>query len=230
MTVQSTHAGAVAALLALTLCTARTASASPVLRSADLQIAVLSPTACEVTMTLAVDGRFDVDHRIEAFDGTRIDLTFVRGAGQANGLRHIGRTQSLVLRPAAASYHFQYRALQPDERAYRCPIWLPAVPTDGRSRPVTLRVRLPPSTSPAGSSMPAFTWNGAQGTARLGHIPAFIRVPYASGTDQPAVWQDVARVMDGIAVTVFVAATALWAWRRRRGPQRARVRAGNAGR
>src|SRR5205814_2110891 len=87
--------------------------AAPVLRSADLKIAVTSPTSCEVTMSLAVDGGADIDHRIETFEGSRIQLAAVRGAQQVDRVRVIGRTQSLVLRPDAEKYELSYRAVQP---------------------------------------------------------------------------------------------------------------------
>src|SRR5262245_11886694 len=156
-----------------------TVSAAPVVRSADLKITVTSPTSCDVTMVLAIDGDADIDHRIETFDGSRIELTAVRGARHVGAVRTIGRTQSLVLRPEAGSYELTYRAVQPADREHRCPIWVPAVPTDGQSRAVRLDVGLPDAATPA-ASMPAFTWTGTHGTATLGNIPSIVRIPYAS--------------------------------------------------
>ena len=117
-----------------------TAIAASVLRAADLQIVVTSPTTCEVTMALAIEGGGDVDHRIETFEGSRVELVRIRGARQVDAVRAIGRTRSLVLRSDAGSYEFSYHAQQPAGRTDRCPIWLPAVPTDGRSRLVRLEV------------------------------------------------------------------------------------------
>ena len=122
------------------------AIAAPVLRSADLQITVTSPTSCDVAMALAVDGVSEIEHRIEAFEGSRIELVGIRGARQVGDVRAIGRTQSLLLRPDQAAYGFHYRAVQPAPRLHRCPIWLPTVPTEGRSRPVRLQIDLPPAT------------------------------------------------------------------------------------
>jgi hypothetical protein len=192
---------------------ASAAIAAPVLRSADLQITVTSPTSCEVTVALSVEGVSEVEHRIEMFEGSRIELAAIRGARQVGELRAIGRTQSLVLRPDQSAYGFRYRAAQPASRMHRCPIWLPTVPTDGRSRPVRIEIDLPPATA-AGDSMPAFTWTGAHGATALGHLPALVRVPYT--------WEGEARgwgisaVMDGLAIAAFAAATAVWTWRVRR--------------
>ena len=190
-----------------------TVSAAPVVRSADLKITVTSPTSCDVTMVLAIDGGADIDHRIEAFEGARIELAAVRGARHVGDVTTIGRTQSLVLRPEAGSYELSYHATQPAAREHRCPIWLPAVPTDGRSRAVRLDVDLPLAATP-GASMPAFTWTGAHGTATLGHIPAIVRIPYVPPGETRG-W-GINSMMDAVAIAVFAVATAIWTWRARR--------------
>jgi len=189
------------------------AGTSRVLRDADVSITVTSPTACEVAIALTVEGAPEVDHRVERFDGARIELLETRSAQLASAVRTIGRTESLVLRPETAGYSFRYRVEQPDTSSGRCPIWLPALPTDGRSRAVSIRIRLPPGSTP-GPSMPAFDWTGTQGSTRLGHLPAFVRVPYAAEGESPG-W-DIGRVMDAVAILVFAAASAMWAWRTRR--------------
>jgi hypothetical protein len=61
--------------------------------------------------------------------------------------------------------------------------------------------------------MPAFSWVGAEGTASIGHLPAFVRVPYAL-PGEPAPW-NIARVMDVVSVLTLVAATLAWARSRR---------------
>jgi hypothetical protein len=189
------------------------AIAAPVLRSADLQITVTSPTSCNVAMALTVDGVPEIEHRIEAFEGSRIEIVSIRGARQVGDVRVIGRTRSLLLRPDQAAYGFHYRAVQPAPRRDRCPIWLPTVPTEGRSRTVRLQVDLPPATV-AGSSMPAFTWTGVHGAATLGHLPAFVRVPYTRAGEARQ-W-GIGPVMDALAIAAFAAATAVWTWRVRR--------------
>jgi hypothetical protein len=204
------RAGAIAAGVLLA---SSTVLAAPVVRSADLTITVTSPTSCDVTMMLSIDGSDEIDHRIEAFEGTRIELAAVRGARRVDDVRTIGRTQSLVLRPEAGSYEFSYHAVQPADREHRCPIWLPAVPTDGRSRAVRLDVNLPVAATP-GASMPALTWTGAHGTATLGHIPAIVRLPYAAEGESRG-WS-INSMMDALALAVFAVATAIWTWRVRR--------------
>jgi hypothetical protein len=189
------------------------ALAAPVLRSADLQITITSPISCEVGVALTVDGVAEIEHRIEAFEGSRVALIGIRGARQVGDVRTIGRTQSLVLRPDQAAYGFRYRAVQPAPRLHRCPIWLPAVPTDGRSQAVRLQIDLPPATV-AGSSMPAFAWTGVHGVATLGHVPAFVRVPYTQAGEARQ-WA-IGPVMDALAIAAFAVATAVWTWRVRR--------------
>jgi hypothetical protein len=191
---------------------ASAAIAAPVLQSADLQITITSPTSCDVVVALTVDGVSEIEHRIEAFEGSRIELVGIRGARQVGDVRTIGVTQSLLLRPDQAAYGFHYRAVQSAPRQHRCPIWLPTVPTEGRSRTVRLQIDLPPA-AVAGSSMPALTWTGAHGVATLGNLPAFVRVPYARAGEARQ-WA-IGRVMDALAIAAFATAAAVWTWRLR---------------
>jgi hypothetical protein len=223
-----------AAVAALLVGSSLDALAAPVLRSAEINITIVSPTACDVAMTLTIDAEISlqagdgvpgnasgappqetapIDHRIEAFDGSRVELIEARGARQAGDLRTIGRTRSLVLHVGRSPYELRYRVRQPDDRRGRCPIWLPAVPTDGRSRAVRLEVTLPTGTRP-GSSMPALAWTSTRGVATLGHVPSFVRLSFAP-VDASLGW-DVAAVMDAAAVAVVAAASGVWVWRRRR--------------
>jgi hypothetical protein len=94
----------------------------------------------------------------------------------------------------------------------RCPLWVPAAPADGVSRAVRISVALPPGMS-ARSTMPAFTWTGSTGAATLGHIPAFVLVPFAPA-GASATW-DISTTMDVLTVLVFACATGIWIWRRR---------------
>ena len=201
---------------ALTVACVLTASsavvAAPLLRNADVRVTVTSPTSCEVRMALTVDGAGEIDHRVETVAGSRTELVETRGAERVGEVRAIGRTQSLVLRPGQPAYEFSYRVRQPEDLRDRCPIWLPAVPADGRSREVRVYVDLPQGAQPGGS-MPAFIWSGNQGSARLGHLPAFVRAPFAPEGVTPG-WS-IGSIMDAAAVLVFVAASAVWVWRRR---------------
>ena len=188
------------------------AYAAPVLRAADIRIRIDSDNACRVTMTLTVEGAGALDHRIEARDDTQIHLSGLRGARQAQELRTIGRTQSLVLEPAGASHELAY-SVQRSAVDDRCPLWVPVAPADGRTRAVRITVELPPGMSSRGT-MPALAWTGSTGTTTLGHIPAFVRVAYAAGS-KPVTW-DVTTAMDALAVFVFAGASGIWIWRRRR--------------
>jgi hypothetical protein len=185
---------------------------APVLRSADIRIAIDSRNSCTVTMTLTVDGASALDHRIEASDDTRIDLSAVRGARQMQEPHPVGRTQSLMLELARSAYELAYSVQRPAAHD-RCPLWVPVAPSDGVSRAVRVSVALPPGMS-SRTTMPAFRWNGSTGTTTLGHIPAFVRVRFApAGESTP--W-DVATAMDALAVLVFAGASGIWAWKRRR--------------
>jgi hypothetical protein len=185
---------------------------APVLRSADIRIAIDSSNTCTVTMTLTVDGGGALDHRIAAVDDTRIDLSGVRGARQLQELRTVDRTHSLILDAPPSAYEVAYSVQRPVGQD-RCPLWVPAAPADGVSRAVRISVELPPGMS-SRSTMPAFTWTGSTGTTTLGHIPAFVRVAFAAAGDSTP-W-DAATAMDALAMLAFVGASGIWAWRRSR--------------
>ncbi|MCA1583842.1 MAG: hypothetical protein LC791_03370 [Acidobacteria bacterium] len=195
------------------------ADGAPVLRSADARIAVTSPHSCEVMLTVAVADAGEVEHRLAVFEGTTVDLVGLDGAGQVGAVTPVGRTQALVLRPdrTGAPYTVRYRVRAPDSRDHRCPLWIPTVPTDGQSRgAVQLQIDLPSGAVPNGGSLPSFAWRGGRGTTTLGHVPAFVRVPYAGSEEERGARWDVTRAMDATAAAVFIVATACWVWRRRR--------------
>jgi hypothetical protein len=164
-------------------------------------------------MSLSVAGAREVEHRIERFDGARVELIETHGARLSGGITTIGRTQSLVLRPDGPAYSFRYRAEQPDPVSDRCPLWLPTVATDGRSRDVHLSVDLPAG-GVAYDSMPALTWAGGHGEVVLRHLPAIVRVAYSDKSSARG-WS-VTSLMDTLTIGIFAAATAFWTWRMRR--------------
>lgn len=188
-----------------------TLMAAPVLTNADVHVVFSSPVSCTVVMTLGVDAG-TVEHRIAVTEGAEIRIVEIAGARLEGEPREVGGTRALTLTPEAARYSLRYDATQPAAHAGRCPLWIPTIATDGRGRNVRITVRLPEGATARGT-MPSFEWAGDQGTATIGHLPAFVRVPYAL-PGEPAPW-NVARIMDATAVATLLAATV--AWTRRRG-------------
>jgi hypothetical protein len=190
---------------------AQVVSAAPVLRRAEADVVFRSSTACTVELAVEVEGATEVEHRVELPRGGRVELLEVRGAVRRGEPHDVGRTRALILQPGSASYALRYTVEHPPDRPGRCPLWIPTVPTDGRSQAVSIRVRVPDGAEPVGT-MPAFTWSGGEGRTVLGHLPAFVHVPYALA-GEPAPW-NVAAVMDVAAVATLLAATAAWFRRR----------------
>jgi hypothetical protein len=199
-------------------------SATPVLRAADVHVTITSRTSCDVRLSITIDGATEVDHRLAVADGDRRQFLNVEGATLVEPIHDVGTTVSLRLRPAAASYALSYsvRHRDPSETGGqeavrdRCPIWLPTVPTDGRSRAVHLTAELPAGSvaGAAGTTLPAFSWNGTVGTTTLGNLPSIVHVPYA-GDGEALPWS-VPGAIDTLAIGTFAAATAVWIWRVRR--------------
>ncbi|MEZ5293218.1 MAG: hypothetical protein R2745_19205 [Vicinamibacterales bacterium] len=207
-------ASRVVVVCALAASASAPAAAAPVLRSATVEIRFTAPTACDVSLAVTVDGATTVEHRLEVLPGGRARLVDVQRAAIAAAAADVGRTRALVVEPAGGEYTLRYAVEQPPDRPFRCPVWLPAAPADGRSRNVVLRVALPAGARAAGT-LPAFAWNGALGEATMGHLPAFVLVPYAE-PGQPVPW-DISRVMDGFTVAALVAGSLLWLRRARAG-------------
>jgi hypothetical protein len=220
--------GARSALAALVICCLLPASpfgqSAAVLRRADVRVALTSAHSCDVTadFTIETKSRIDVIHRLQLFEGARAELVGVSGAGKEAGVPRVeGRTMVLgiAVEPAAPGpYSIRYRVTQPDEWQYRCPIWLPSTPTDGQTGSVRLQVDVPPGTVPTRGSFPAFSWSQSQqGTARIGHVPAFVRVPFLEAGHDPGWWarQDLASLTDTTAIAVLVIGTVMWVWRSR---------------
>jgi hypothetical protein len=211
-----------ATIAMISMVTARpTLSATPVLRGADARIIIASRTSCDVRLSVTIDGAREVEHRLALADGDRRQFVNVEGATLVEPIRDVRATLSLRLRPTGVSYvlHYSVQHQEPlrigflDAVRDRCPIWLPTIPTDGRSRVVRMTIELPPG-STAGATMPAFTWNGTVGTATLGHLPSIVRVPYAANGE--ALPWSLPGAIDTLAIGTFAAATAAWIWRVRR--------------
>ena len=209
--------GAFVLLLIGAMTPAVTAGAAPVLHAAEVVVEFQSSTACVVSLTVNVQGAEQVEHRVEVVDGARVEVSEIRGAAAVGDTRAIGRTRALVVRPEGAAYTLRYAVQQPRSSAGRCPLWIPSVPADGRSQAVALRVRIPAGATAAGA-MPGLAWVGQEGSATLGHLPAFVRVPYAMpGEPTPF---NIAFAMDVAAIATLVLASAAWARRGRRGMAR----------
>jgi hypothetical protein len=187
-----------------------TALTIPLLRAADVDVAMTSPTTCNVTLKLTIEGAEEIDHRVDA---AAIELLDVSGAQTVGEIRTIGRTRSLILRPLRTTYQIRYHAILSTAREFRCPLWLPTIPTDGQSRAVNLHVTIPTGAMPS-DSMPMLLWNERSGEAALGHLPAFVHVPFtAQGVAVP--WS-VSQTMDTVTIALIVGASLIWAWWRKR--------------
>ncbi|HXH06538.1 MAG TPA: hypothetical protein VNI83_08100 [Vicinamibacterales bacterium] len=180
-----------------------------------MEVSILPGGACDVAMALAVEGTRDIEHRLAVRPGTRLVHYDVSGADVMEPVRSVGSTLALRLRLGAGGrYILSYRVQRDRAEEDRCPLWLPAVAADGRSRPVTLAVRIPPDRTAAGGEMPALAWHGRVGRSTLGHLPTFVRV--ALVPPGAARGWGVTRVMDATAILAMAVATLWWVAARRR--------------
>lgn len=201
-------------LVAAVTCAADGAQAAPVLAAASAEVRFERADVCAVALRLTVTGTTTVEHRLEVRAGTSVELLGVEGATVSSPPRDLGRTRALALTTTPAPYTINYRVTQGPGWTHRCPLWLPTIPTDGRSRAVAVAVTLPAGATP-GSTMPALSWSDATGRATLAHMPAALIVPFSGvGGSSPL---DVARLMDVTAVASLVVGTGWWLRRRQAG-------------
>jgi hypothetical protein len=201
------------------------AAAEAVLREARLVVSFNSPTTCQVAADFTVDAADgstgEVEHRVHVLEGASVTLTDTEGGARVAGPPLVvGRSLALRLEledPGVRAYGLRYQVAQPEAGAYRCPIWLPTTPTDGRSQEIWIHVNLPAGAVPVGGGLPALAWEGNRGTVRVAHVPAFVRVPFRlAGEPSGVAGFNVTRLMDAVAIGVLACGTALFAWRRRR--------------
>lgn len=195
-------------------------AAAPAVTDANVRVEFVSPISCTVVLEVGVEADA-VEHRIEVAEGAAVELLGISGARPEGDPTDIGRTRALVVVPDGSRYTLHYRVTQPPSRSGRCPLWIPTLPTAGQGRVVQIAVRVPPGATVTGS-MPSFEWTGEEGTASIGHLPAFVRVPYAL-PGEPRPW-NIARLMDTVAVVTLLTATALWTRRRRGLPNSSELR------
>jgi hypothetical protein len=218
------HAAAVLSATSPAAATQVAPGGRPTVLEADIRITMRDATACEAQVRLRVGTPAPtlLDHRVALYAGTRIADVVVSGEGvEAGTPRPSGPATEAIgirLRPGTSSYTIAYRVTQPADRGFRCPVWLPAAPTDGLSRQVRVRVVLPAGASAAGGSLPRLAWTPAgAGEATLAQIPAIVRTPFTSA-GEPSRWSesfDVTRVMDALALVALASVTGVWLWRRR---------------
>jgi hypothetical protein len=110
------------------------------------------------------------------------------------------------------AYRLKYHVEQSRRWSDRCPIWIPSAPTDGIGRSVRIQVQLPAGTDPLDDAFPVLKWNGTgRGSVTLGHIPAFVRAPFASASATRSWRFSERRVVDFLAVAILACASIAWA-------------------
>ncbi len=197
-------------------------AAPPILRDANLKVTFTNSNTCEVDAGFSVTPgtATSLEHRLQLFEGTSVEvIRDLRRRAASPGLHlraNTGSSQLQAPSPDAHSYTVRYRVIQLEGRAFRCPLWLPTAPSDGRSLGVQVAVRLPAGATPSGGGFPALRWVASEGVARLGHVPAFVRVPFNEAGRPPTGSWNINRVMDGTAILLLVVGMVGFIWRKRR--------------
>lgn len=195
------------------------------LDAADARVSFTAPAACrvEIAFTVATSAAAAVEHRLLLEDGGRAEEVSVRGAlASAGAPERRGAATLLGVRLPGRGRHaytLAYRVVRHPSARFRCPLWFPNAPAQGTGGRVRLAVSLPPLAVPLGDTFPRLAWNGGTGSIALAHMPAFVRVPFASPGEPrpgPLAGLGVDRSMEIAAVGLLVAATAVWLRRRGR--------------
>lgn len=189
-------------------------------------MAFTAPAACrvEIAFTMATGAAAAVEHRLLLEDGGRVEEVSVRGAlASASAPERHGAASWLSVRLPGRGRHaytLAYRVVRHPSARFRCPLWLPTAPAPSTGGRVRLEVSLPPLAVPLGDTFPRLAWNDGTGSVVLGHMPAFVRVPFVVGPGEPRPWPlaglGIDRSMEVVALGLLAAATAVWLRMRRR--------------
>jgi hypothetical protein len=206
--------------MVLTLALIPVMTEAAVLKEATFDVVFTSPSHCRVTASFAMEDVEVIEHRLVVREGAAPTLSGIDGSVASVGdPAASGRSLSIRLRgkaPGDQRYRLRYEVSQASAK-YRCPLWLPTIPSAGRSQDVTISVSLPEGAVRAGGTLPAFSWEGERGTARVSHVPAFVRVPFGmDGAAAGAAGLDINRLMDLIAIVALALGSVVFAWRQRR--------------
>jgi hypothetical protein len=187
---------------------------------ADLAVTFNSPTQCHVRLRATIEGPRDraVEHRLMVYEGTQVTGPRIAGATSSTSISRIGRTLALVLSDREATHVIEYDVAQPPEGRFRCPVWLPTVPSKVGPGRVHLLVTLPPGATLAGSRFPLLAWSGGRGEGLLGDLPSIVRTTFSRpGEELRGIERiDPGRMTDLAAVGMLITASLVWALGRRR--------------
>jgi hypothetical protein len=188
----------------------------------DARVAIVFTSgACEVMSRFVVDtpDPVVVDHHL-LLTGNEAPRFVVLGAiaGHTNVVGRTARVPISLTGSGRNEYSVRYSVAVPRAAGDRCPLLVPAAPTDGVSRGVHLQVEVPAETSRLPGEFPAFAWDGVRGAVAISHLPSFVRVPHvARGT--AVTWRDTVdlrRILDVAALAIIGASTLAWIVVRRR--------------
>jgi hypothetical protein len=196
-------------------------AAAATVRSARVSI-VFSPQACEVTSRLVIDTAEPevVEHRLLLAQRSGLPEFVVVGAlaGDSDTIGSTVRLPVSLTGSGRNEYTVRYRVALSNAAHGQCPLLVPAAPTDGISRAIRLEVDMPADATRLPGAFPALSWDERRGTVTIGHMPSFVRVPFAT-RGAALGWRetfDVRRAMDVSAVVTIGIATAAWAALRKR--------------
>lgn len=189
------------------------AAAAATVREAQVAIA-LAPHACNVAMRLVVDTPDPtvVEHMLLLDDSVQPPQFAVVGALAGQPVV-VGRSARLPISLTGSGRNeYAVRYLVGGRMLERCPVLVPAAPTDGLARTVTMSITSPPDLRRIPGDFPAFTWSGTRGRVTLGHFPSFVRVPLAPA-GAPLTWRqslDPRRVVDVLALVAIACGSLGW--------------------
>src|ERR671934_2484504 len=156
---RSSARGAFLFALLARLLPAAAVDAAPVLRAADIDIALRTPTVCiaETRFVVETDGATALEHRLLMYPEIRLASVSVDGDGRAmEPPKPVGCTLALrvALPPGTRTYRLAYEVVQNAQWAKRCPIWVPTAVTNDVGRNIEVGVRLPAGSRHLADSFP----------------------------------------------------------------------------
>lgn len=207
-------------VLTLAIVLAGAGAEAATLQSAHATIEILGDGTCDVRMRFVMtsDAPTTSSHRLLVRESTVVDGVEVSGVDTGD-MQRAGRSIVIPVsfKTGEAHYDAHYRVKQSVGDGW-CGLLVPDAPTAGLARVVQIDAAFPAGVRRLPGEFPAMSWEQGRGSVKLGHVPAFARVPYAMG-DEEVGWRrsfDVRTALDIAALGIIVGASVIWVASRRR--------------
>ena len=201
-------------VLTLAIVLAAATAQAATLQSAQATIEILGDGTCDVRMRFVMTSEAPTtsEHRLLVRESTVVDDVEVSGV-DTGGVRRAGRSLVIPVSLPTGEVHYDaHYGVKQSGGAGWCGLLVPDVPTAGVARVVQIDAAFPAGVRRLPGEFPSMMWQEGRGSVKLGHVPAFARLPHAK-SDEDVSWRrsfDVRSALDITALAIIVGASVIW--------------------